>query len=207
MKKFFRLLAQRKDSSQHITNVIAHQRLTAVNNFVTCCYTRFNFYHSTPWFYNPILPSWCWCCCSRRALDDFPRNLTETRFSAHFDISRSCSVSFRLAVCLCARLSWQKYDSKLTFYDCENHQRTTTVPVYWSKCQKYDILFEMDMVSFYGWIWSVYLLCFECLSGSSGRENFSSRVPPQNFLLIQFARFNIVALPPLQLETTIRMCA
>lgn len=32
------------------------------------------------------MPSWCWCCCSRRALDDFPRNLTETRFSAHSDI-------------------------------------------------------------------------------------------------------------------------
>lgn len=32
------------------------------------------------------MPSWCWCCCSRRALDDFPRNLTETRFSAHFGI-------------------------------------------------------------------------------------------------------------------------
>lgn len=142
------------------------------------------------------MPSWCWCCCSRRALDDFPRNLTETRFSAHFDI-------FPFVLCFfssCRLFVWAPFMAKIWFQTFVLWLRKSSAyrrrcQWYWSKCQKYDILFEMEMVSFYGWIWSVYLLYFECLSGSSGRgKTFLLVCRLKNFLLIQFARFNIVAL-------------
>lgn len=86
----------RRNRFQHVTNIIAHHHLTAVNNSVTCCPTI----QLLP-FNSLILQSnnaFGWYLCCSRFPHEFPSNLTKTRFLRSSLWFASCNFSSSLVL-------------------------------------------------------------------------------------------------------------